>query len=754
MPSPPPAVPPISPSGPPPHPPPPPRAASTVAIGKIDAVSPMGMVTGSASVAKAAKGSGKWDVQPGKARQPVPVPATEADVTKQLLADLDGDGIDDLIVLTHAPHPSYVYLNPGNGDFSGVSPKEIGKDGVGATDKGDSSSAAVADVNGDGIADIIVSNDGTFNMIYLGVPGPFPAKGDFSGVIGTPFGSANGPSRDVAVGDIDGDGAPDIAVANHGKPNVVYWGEPAAFSTQAAPQYAKLPADKPAAGTSGASPSGEWVWSTIGLHSDASTSIALGDMGAKCGLDILVGNEGGAPSRVFASPTANRNTPASGGGKCGTPPPAIPPPSGPPPPGLSPPQPAWRVTQGLPTAPASATISSSFHTTCVVLDSGEVKCWGDNTLGQLGGKVTENQTVFGNALMDKCLDPSCPCRNMGGYGGKCGQSEKIDATCSTKNFLSSCGAPDFILNTPRDDSFFNYQHARLQHGDMLMPDGRKRRSSSPVSVGLDPRAGGAVAVASGQYHSCAIVADGSVHCWGQNNHGQLGRGFSTPNIDLMSRNCPLFSWKYNGVESLASYYSDWQCPQILIGKTPSRIHLPAAPPSSRYRHSINVEEGPIHAPAATLKLSASGAKAVAIAAGSLHTCVILDDGTISCWGNNEHGVLGDGGATAEGAIRAVPGPTASLGVGRSAVQIAAGGYRTCAILDDGSIVCWGSRIWGAMGDGTCPCCSRAPAVPSPPPAFPLRTPSLSSTPHCSTTHRPCARHATQPPSGRLQGTVG
>ena len=100
------------------------------------------------------------------------------------------------------------------------------------------------------------------------------------------------------------------------------------------------------------------------------------------------------------------------------------------------------------------------------------------------------------------------------------------------------------------------------YGDMLMPDGRKRRSSSPVSVGLDPRAGGAVAIASGQYHSCAIVADGSVHCWGQNNHGQLGRGFSTPNIDLTPRNCPLTSWKFNGVGSLASYFSDWQCAEV------------------------------------------------------------------------------------------------------------------------------------------------------------------------------------------------
>ena len=156
-------------------------------------------------------------------------PKAEAAISAIEAADVNGDGIDDLIVLTHAPYPSYVYVNPGNGDFSGVTPTEIG---LGSSrDKGHATSAAVEDVNDDGIADIVIGNDGTSNMIYLGVPtdNPFTnaaGSGNFSGVAGLPFGSSNGPTTDVEVGDIDGDGALDIAVANDGTPNVIYWGKP------------------------------------------------------------------------------------------------------------------------------------------------------------------------------------------------------------------------------------------------------------------------------------------------------------------------------------------------------------------------------------------------------------------------------------------------------------------------------------------------------------------------------------------------
>ena len=80
----------------------------------------------------------------------------------------------------------------------------------------------------------------------------------------------------------------------------------------------------------------------------------------------------------------------------------------------------------------------------------------------------------------------------------------------------------------------------------------------------------------------------------------------------------------------------------------------------------------------------------------MHTCAILDDGSVACWGRNTNGELGDG-TTID---RTAPTQTDSLGIGRTAVYIASGWDHTCAILDDGSVACWGDNLYGQLGDGT------------------------------------------------------
>ena len=142
---------------------------------------------------------------------------------------------------------------------------------------------------------------------------------------------------------------------------------------------------------------------------------------------------------------------------------------------------------------------------------------------------------------------------------------------------------------------------------------------TPISSLGDGRT--AVAISSGAHHTCAILDDGSVSCWGQNSNGQLGDGSDD------ERNVP------TPISSLGD-----------------------------------------------------GRTAVAISAGDSHTCAILDDGSVSCWGSNWDGELGDGSSTQ----RNIPASTASLGEGRHAIEIEAGYYHSCAILDDGSVTCWGS----------------------------------------------------------------
>lgn len=83
-----------------------------------------------------------------------------------------------------------------------------------------------------------------------------------------------------------------------------------------------------------------------------------------------------------------------------------------------------------------------------------------------------------------------------------------------------------------------------------------------------------------------------------------------------------------------------------------------------------------------------------VAAGDLHTCALLSDGTLRCWGANEHGQLGLGAndATDRHAPTPVPGLT-------NVKQVVAGHQHTCALMGDGTVQCWGSNTFGALGRG-------------------------------------------------------
>ena len=87
---------------------------------------------------------------------------------------------------------------------------------------------------------------------------------------------------------------------------------------------------------------------------------------------------------------------------------------------------------------------------------------------------------------------------------------------------------------------------------------------------------------------------------------------------------------------------------------------------------------------------------VSISVGYQHGCAILDDGSVSCWGAGSSGKIGDGLTN----TMLSPTPTSGFGQGRTAVAISAGSYHTCVILDTGEISCWGYGSEGRNGDGS------------------------------------------------------
>jgi len=85
--------------------------------------------------------------------------------------------------------------------------------------------------------------------------------------------------------------------------------------------------------------------------------------------------------------------------------------------------------------------------------------------------------------------------------------------------------------------------------------------------------------------------------------------------------------------------------------------------------------------------------AMAVAAGAYRACAVLDSGTIQCWGDNSHGGLGDGTTVDSGTPVSVSNIANATGV-------AVGGYHTCALLSDRTVECWGANYYGQLGNGT------------------------------------------------------
>ncbi len=158
--------------------------------------------------------------------------------------------------------------------------------------------------------------------------------------------------------------------------------------------------------------------------------------------------------------------------------------------------------------------------------------------------------------------------------------------------------------------------------------------------GVGPYADSARKISMGDSFTCTIVATDDVRCWGFGANGQLGLGSTS---------------------------------------------------------SLGDNELPSTSPPVDL---GTGRDAIEVAAGTYHACAILDNGDVRCWGFAADGQLGYGNTDNIGDDEApsAAGPV-NLGPGRTATQITAGEAHTCAILDNASVRCWGNGMFGQHGLG-------------------------------------------------------
>ena len=91
--------------------------------------------------------------------------------------------------------------------------------------------------------------------------------------------------------------------------------------------------------------------------------------------------------------------------------------------------------------------------------------------------------------------------------------------------------------------------------------------------------------------------------------------------------------------------------------------------------------------------------AISVSISYIRSCAVIDDGSVKCWGKNEYGALGIDNSDTWYISRT---PVAvGLGAGISAKEISAGRWHACVILSDNSgVKCWGRNDYGQLGDGT------------------------------------------------------
>jgi hypothetical protein len=179
-------------------------------------------------------------------------------------------------------------------------------------------------------------------------------------------------------------------------------------------------------------------------------------------------------------------------------------------------------------------------------------------------------------------------------------------------------------------------------------------------------------ISSGNFHTCGILTNYSVYCWGGNDNGQLGDGtiiqrynptavnktstFSSISLGVFHTcgilmNGSAYCWGYN-------YYG-----RLGDGTTTQRLNPTAVNISSNF---------------------------TSISSGTYHTCGILTNGSAYCWGYNANGRLGDGTSTQR------YNPTA-VSMASAFSSISSGNDHTCGILTNEKAICWGSNENSQLG---------------------------------------------------------
>ncbi|WP_052555609.1 DUF4215 domain-containing protein [Enhygromyxa salina] len=208
----------------------------------------------------------------------------------------------------------------------------------------------------------------------------------------------------------------------------------------------------------------------------------------------------------------------------------------------------------------------------------------------------------------------------------------------------------------------------------------------------------AIDIEAGERHTCARVGNGEVRCWGLNEQGQLGYGNTNDPVPEML--LPGVAVSLGPVTSKLALGYWHSCVNFVDGGVRCWGRNGLGQLGQGHLEHIGDNELPSSTELVQIIPPAlpANTEVVSVALGGNHGCALLGGGEIMCWGANGSGQLGYGDLNNVGDDD-VPSSRVPVDIGGPAVEVTCGANHTCARRDDGEVLCWGDNSVGQLGLG-------------------------------------------------------
>jgi cysteine-rich repeat protein len=331
-------------------------------------------------------------------------------------------------------------------------------------------------------------------------------------------------------------------------------------------------------------------------------------------------------------------------------------------------------------------VAAGYQGSCAILDNGSLKCWGENIFGELGLGDT---------------DP------RGTQSGQMGDNLPAVELGTGRTALALAGGPNracAILDNGSLKCWGENGFGELGLGDT------NSRGSAPGQMGDNLPAVDlgsnrtATAVAMGASVTCALLDNQSVKCWGSGFRGELGLGDTTDHGSQpgqMGDNLPTVDLGSNRTATAIAAGRASACARLDDGSIKCWGENGLGELGLGDTENRGDEPGEMGDALPTVDLGI-GRSAQTISGGRESYCALLDNDTVKCWGVNELGALGTGDSINRGDAPGEMGdrlPAIDFGTGRAPQSLVTGGFSSCALLDDGTVKCWGDNFSGDLGLG-------------------------------------------------------